>query len=320
MPSCARSKRNRVARDLDPEPAAASCPRAATPRRPARAQLGEPPKFDFERAAWEIATNLGLLDFERGRDRGSGFLLFTGSAPSSSAPDRFHARLPRRAARVPRGVAADLVRAAHCSARPAAELEGDMYCRRGRPVPHRRPNAGHEHLPRRIVNRDAAHLHAPTALVPAEAGAADENARHGPRPPVHKVDWSDRSPETATTSTRSARDVCDIFEALELPYRGAVCSGDLSFAATMHDFEVSPGPGAARGSRAPLGTSRRAAGQCASGGEEGRPAESAHAERVGRWRAHLRTSSRTTRPWTRVRIPRRCVLPRRSSGIRPGGS
>src|SRR5207247_1510295 len=41
---------------------------------------GTPAQFDFEpRPHWEIATRLGLLDFERGpRIAGSGFLLFTG--------------------------------------------------------------------------------------------------------------------------------------------------------------------------------------------------------------------------------------------------
>src|SRR5881397_2986145 len=40
----------------------------------------EPPRFDFEpRPHWEIATRLGLLDFERApKIAGSGFLLFTG--------------------------------------------------------------------------------------------------------------------------------------------------------------------------------------------------------------------------------------------------
>ena len=44
-------------------------------------QVGELPKFDFEpKPHWELATNLGLLDFERAsKIAGSGFLLFTGS-------------------------------------------------------------------------------------------------------------------------------------------------------------------------------------------------------------------------------------------------
>jgi len=41
---------------------------------------GEPPKFDFTPLPhWELATNLGLVDFERGsRMSGSGFILYTG--------------------------------------------------------------------------------------------------------------------------------------------------------------------------------------------------------------------------------------------------
>ena len=41
---------------------------------------GEPKRFDFEpRPHWEIATRLGLLDFDRAaKIAGSGFLLFTG--------------------------------------------------------------------------------------------------------------------------------------------------------------------------------------------------------------------------------------------------
>ena len=41
---------------------------------------GEPRVFDFEpKAHWDLATNLGLMDFERApKISGSGFLLFTG--------------------------------------------------------------------------------------------------------------------------------------------------------------------------------------------------------------------------------------------------
>ena len=41
---------------------------------------GKAPTFDFEpKPHWELATNLGLLDFERStKISGSGFLLFTG--------------------------------------------------------------------------------------------------------------------------------------------------------------------------------------------------------------------------------------------------
>ena len=43
-------------------------------------QVGDIPRFDFQpKPHWDLATNLGLLDFERAsKIAGSGFLLFTG--------------------------------------------------------------------------------------------------------------------------------------------------------------------------------------------------------------------------------------------------
>ena len=67
---------------MDPEPAASVG--AARARTPTQNQVvrtwGELRKFDFEpKAHWDLATSLGLLDFERAaKISGSGFLLFTG--------------------------------------------------------------------------------------------------------------------------------------------------------------------------------------------------------------------------------------------------
>jgi seryl-tRNA synthetase len=59
---------------------------------------GEKKHFDFEpKPHWDLATSLGLLDFERAaKISGSGFLLFTGRRGRARA-DPVHAGFPRRA-------------------------------------------------------------------------------------------------------------------------------------------------------------------------------------------------------------------------------
>jgi seryl-tRNA synthetase len=82
-----------------------------------------------------------------------------------------------------------------------------------------------------------------------EAGAAGRDTRGMTR--VHQFDKVELvkivPPETGSDELEKlARDVSDVFEALELPYRQVLlCSGDLSFAAAKcYDFEVwSPGTG-----------------------------------------------------------------------------
>ena len=118
-----------------------------------------------------------------------------------------------------------------------------------------------------------------------EAGAAARDTRGMVR--VHQFDKVELvkivPPETSYDEhEKLARDVSDIFEALELPYRVVLlCSGDMSFAAAKcYDFEVwSPGTAGlarvlarARTSR----TSRRAAWACGSGARPARRSEHPH--------------------------------------------
>jgi seryl-tRNA synthetase len=217
--------------------------------------VGSPPKFDFTpQPHWEIATRLGLLDFERGaKIAGSGFLLFTG-----------------RGARLERGLINFMLdlhtkrhgytelspphlvrRAALFGTGQLPKLEGDMY-HVGEDDLFLNPTA---EVPVTNIYRDEilepgrvpAYFTAYAASYRREAGAAGRDTRGMIR--VHQFDKVELvkvvPPETSPDEHESlARDVADVFEALELPYRVMLlCSGDLSFAAAKcYDFEVwSPG-------------------------------------------------------------------------------
>ena len=218
---------------------------------------GEVPRFDFEpRPHWDLATGLGLLDFERAaRIAGTGFLLFTGrGARLERALINFMLDFHVRHHGYTEVSPPHLVRrAALFGTGQLPKLEGDMY----------------------LVGEDDLFLN-PTAEVPVtniyreeilepgvlplkltsycasyrrEAGAYGKDTRGMVR--VHQFDKVELvkivPPETGYDEhERLARDVSAVLEALELPYRVMLlCSGDLSFAAAKcYDFEVwSPGTG-----------------------------------------------------------------------------
>ena len=211
---------------------------------------GELPAFDFEpKTHWDLATRLGLLDFERGpKIAGSGFLLFTGRG----------ARLERALI----GFMLDFhttrhgyteVSPPHVVRRVALfgtgqlpKLEGDMYLV-GEDL-FLNPTA---EVPVTNIYRDEIlepglvprNLTAYCASYRREAGAYGADTRGMVR--VHQFDKVELvkivPPDVSYDEhERLARDVADIFEALELPYRQVLlCSGDLSFAASKcYDFEV----------------------------------------------------------------------------------
>ena len=219
---------------------------------------GEKPSFDFEpKAHWDLATNLGLLDFERAsKISGSGFLLFTGrGAKLERALINFmldfhvekHGYMEVSPPHVVR-------RAALFGTGQLPKLEGDMY-HIGEDDLFLNPTA---EVPVTNIYREEIlepgmvphYVTAYCASYRREAGAAGRDTRGMVR--VHQFDKVECvkfvAPETSYEEhEKLAQDVSDIFEALELPYRVLLlCSGDMSFAAAKcYDFEVwSPGQGA----------------------------------------------------------------------------
>jgi seryl-tRNA synthetase len=212
---------------------------------------GERPKFDFEpKAHWDLATNLGLLDFERAaKISGSGFLLFTGRgarlerALISFMLD-FHVQHHGYTEVSPPHV---VRRAALHGTGQLPKLESDMY-HIGEDDLFLNPTA---EVPVTNIYRDEIlepgmlprYLTAHCASYRREAGAAGRDTRGMVR--VHQFDKVELvkivPPETSYDEhEKLARDVADIFEALELPYRVLLlCSGDMGFAAAKcYDFEV----------------------------------------------------------------------------------
>ncbi|MFM7230806.1 MAG: serine--tRNA ligase [bacterium] len=211
--------------------------------------------FDFEpKAHWDLATDLGLLDFERAtKISGSGFLLFTGlGAKLERALINFmldfHVERHGYTEVSPPHV---IRRAALFGTGQLPKLEGDMY-HIGEEDLFLNPTA---EVPVTNIHRDEIlepgvvprYLTAYCASYRREAGAAGRDTRGMVR--VHQFDKVELvkivAPETSYDEhEKLARDVADIFEALELPYRVLLlCSGDMSFAASKcYDFEVwSPG-------------------------------------------------------------------------------
>ena len=236
----------------------ASVPPGSSPEQNQQVRTwGEKPRFDFEpKPHWELATALGLLDFERAaKIAGSGFLLFTGRGARLERALihfmlDFHARhhgyrevspphLVRRAALFGTG--------------QLPKLESDMYLI-GEDDLFLNPTA---EVPVTNIYRDEIldpgmvpmSLTAHCASYRREAGAYGKDTRGMIR--VHQFDKVELvkivPPETSYDEhEKLAREVSAIFEALELPYRVMLlCSGDLSFsAAKCYDFDVwSPGTG-----------------------------------------------------------------------------
>jgi seryl-tRNA synthetase len=218
---------------------------------------GERPRFDFEpEPHWTIATRLGLLDFDRAaKIAGSGFLLFTGrGARLERALIQFmldvHTRHHGYTEVSPPHV---VRRAALFGTGQLPKLESDMYLI-GEDDLFLNPTA---EVPVTNIYRDEIlepgmvprNLTAYCASYRREAGAYGKDTRGMVR--VHQFDKVELvkivPPETSYDEhEKLARDVGEIFEALELPYRQVLlCSGDLSFAAAKcYDFEVwSPATG-----------------------------------------------------------------------------
>jgi seryl-tRNA synthetase len=219
---------------------------------------GEPPRFAFApQPHWEIATRLGLLDFDRAaKIAGSGFLLFTGrGARLERALIQFmldfHTTRHGYTEVSPPHV---VRRASLFGTGQLPKLEGDMY-HIGEDDLFLNPTA---EVPVTNIYRDEIlepgviprNLTAYCASYRREAGTYGKDNRGMLR--VHQFDKVELvkivRPETSYDDHEAlARDVADIFEALELPYRVMLlCSGDLSFAAAKcYDFEVwAPGTGA----------------------------------------------------------------------------
>ena len=216
---------------------------------------GEIRKFDFEpKAHWDLATNLGLLDFDRSaKISGAGFLLFTGmGARLERALINFMLDFhTERHGYTEVSVPHVIRRAALFGTGQLPKLEGDMY-HIGEDDLFLNPTA---EVPVTNIYRDEilepgqvpAYLTAYCASYRREAGAAGRDTRGMVR--VHQFDKVELvkivPPETSYDEhEKLARDVADILEALELPYRVLLlCSGDMSFAAAKcYDFEVwSPG-------------------------------------------------------------------------------
>jgi seryl-tRNA synthetase len=212
---------------------------------------GEPPRLDFDPLPhWEVATRLGLLDFDRAsKIAGSGFLLFTGrGARLERALINFMLDFHTRHHGYTEVWPPHLVRrAALFGTGQLPKLEGDMYLV-GEEDLFLNPTA---EVPVTNIYRDEIlepgmvprRLTAYCASYRREAGAYGKDTRGMVR--VHQFDKVELVkfvyPETSYDEhEKLARDVSDIFEALELPYRVMLlCSGDLSFAAAKcYDFEV----------------------------------------------------------------------------------
>jgi seryl-tRNA synthetase len=218
---------------------------------------GEPRRFDFEpKPHWEIATELGLLDFVRApKIAGSGFLLFTGrGARLERALIQFMLDLhTRRHGYLEVSPPHVVRREVLFGTGQLPKLEEDMYhveqddlfLNPTAEVPvtniYRDEILEPGMIPRRLTAYCASYRY--------EAGAYGRDTRGMVR--VHQFDKVElvrfALPERSYQEHEElARDVSNVFEALELPYRVMLlCGGELSFAASKcYDFEVwSPGTG-----------------------------------------------------------------------------
>ena len=218
-----------------------------------------PPRtFDFApQPHWEIATRLGLLDFERApKIAGAGFLLFTGRGARLERALinfmlDFHTTRHGYTEVSPPHV---VRRAALFGTGQLPKLEGDMYLV-GEDELFLNPTA---EVPVTNIHRDEIlepgrvpmNLTAYCASYRREAGAYGKETRGMVR--VHQFDKVElvkiALPESSYEAhERLAGEVAAVFEALELPWRQVLLSsGDLSFAAAKcYDFEVwSPGTNA----------------------------------------------------------------------------
>src|SRR5690349_158642 len=238
-------------------------PHASVPRAEADGNVivrahGTPRTFDFTpKPHWELATSLGLLDFERaGKIAGGGFLLFTGKGARLERALinfmlDFHTTKHGYTEVSPPHV---VRRAVLYGTGQLPKLEGDMY-HIGEDDLFLNPTA---EVPVTNIYRDEIlepgmlprYMTAYCASYRREAGAAGRDTRGMVR--VHQFDKVELvkivPPETSYDDHEAlTHDVAATFEALELPYRIVLlCSGHFSFAAAKcYDFEVwAPGTSA----------------------------------------------------------------------------
>ncbi|HEX7078206.1 MAG TPA: serine--tRNA ligase [Candidatus Eisenbacteria bacterium] len=235
-----------------------SVPRAEADGNRVVREVGTIRKPDFApKPHWELATTLGLLDFERaGKIAGGGFLLFTGQGARLERAliqfmiDRHVSRHGYTEIWAPHLVRRDCLFATG----QLPKLEGDMYRLEGEDlflnptaeVPitniYREEILDAARLPIRLVGYCASYRR--------EAGSYGRDTRGMIR--VHQFDKVELvkivRPETSYDEhERLLADAEDILRALELPYRVVLlAAGDLSFAAAKcYDLETWA-PGEAR--------------------------------------------------------------------------
>ena len=219
--------------------------------------VGEPRRFDFQpKPHWELASSLGLLDFERAaRIAGSGFLLFTGiGARLERALIQFMLDLhTRRHGYTEVSPPHVVLRECLFGTGQLPKLEEDMYRVRDEEL-FLNPTA---EVPVTNIYRDEIlegealpiRLTAHCASYRREAGAAGRETRGMIR--VHQFDKVELvklvRPETSYDEHEGLlADAVAVVEALELSYRVLLlAAGDLSFAgAKCYDIEAwAPGEG-----------------------------------------------------------------------------
>ena len=212
---------------------------------------GEPPKFDFNpKAHWDIATELGLIDFARGAKlTGSGFVLYRGVGALLERGliafmlDLHIARHGYTEWSTPYFLNADSVRAsAHLPKfRPEMyhDAEADLFA-----LPTAEPALVNIHRDELLDGRDLPLNY--VAYSPCwrrEAGAAGKDTRGLLR--VHQFDKVEMVkyvlPETSYGALETlVTNATDVLEALGLCYRvKLLAAGDISFAASKcYDIEI----------------------------------------------------------------------------------
>lgn len=234
-----------------------STPRAEADGNQVVRSWGEPKKFDFTpKPHWELATSLGLLDFERaGKIAGAGFLLFTGKgARLERALINFMIDLHARdhgytEVWPPHVVRAECLEATGQLPKLAEDMyriaDEDLYLNPTAEVPvtniYREEILDGAKLPIHLVGYCASYRR--------EAGSYGRDTRGMVR--VHQFDKVELvkivRPETSYDEHEAlCKDAEDVLRALGFPYRVVLlAAGDLSFAAAKcYDLETwAPGEG-----------------------------------------------------------------------------
>ena len=214
-------------------------------------------KFDFEpKAHWDLATNLGILDFERGTKlSGSGFVLYKGIGAKLQRAlialmlDTHVEKHGYTELGVPYLLSRESITASGHIVKFAPEMyhdeESDLYL-----VPTAEPALVNVHRgeiiePNQLPYKYTAH----TPCWRREAGAAGKDTRGLQR--VHQFDKVElfryELPENSESAVHEmTKEACVILDMLEIPYRILrLAAGDISFAAAVtYDIEIwAPGVG-----------------------------------------------------------------------------